>query len=134
MDNQIKRTISYFLCVFAMLCTLVHLSAPLLVFANTESSFFPTWKLLSSEERKQFIAGYIQGWRDAEKVTSIAVDYVRQEPNKAVEGLKKVQELYDLSGVTPDSLITGIDHFYSDPGNHSASLSRAVSAAKNSLR
>ncbi len=94
----------------------------------------PIWKIMNNQEKQQFIAGYIQGWRDAQKVTEIAQDYIRQNPNDAVEGLEKVKGLYDLSGLKPEMLVKGIEDFYLQPEHSRASLSRAISAAKNSVR
>ncbi|MBX7138337.1 MAG: hypothetical protein K1X83_10160 [Oligoflexia bacterium] len=100
---------------------------------DTEPSFLPTWKLLNTQEKQQFIAGYLKGWQDAEKVTSIAIEYVRDNPDKAVDGLEKIKSVYNLSGLNPDLLIRSLDAFYSEPENNSASLSKAVSAVKNAL-
>ena len=117
----------------ALLLCLVY-QAQVCLADDSEIAFFPTWKLLNAQEKQQFIAGYVQGWRDAEKVTKIAREYVHSNPEGAAEGLKKVEELYNLSGVAPEALLKAIDAFYDDPAHHNASLSRAVSAAKNVLK
>jgi len=98
---------------------------------NAPSSFLPIWKLLSRPEKLQFIAGYIQGWRDAAKVTDIAISFVRENPQQAVEGMERVRALYELSDLKPDLVVNQLDQFYADPDNRQAPLSRAISAARN---
>ncbi len=97
-------------------------------------SFSPTWKLLSAEEKGQFISGYIQGWKDAATVTDIAIDYVEKNPAEAVGGLKKVKVLYDMEGIDPSVAVSFIDSFYANPDNSKAPLSKAVSFAKGQLQ
>lgn len=94
-------------------------------------AFLPVWKLMSGQEKLQFIAGYIQGWKDAAKVTDIAIDYVKSNPTEAVDGLERIRRLYGLSGVRPSQIVDEVDDFYSDPDNMNSPLSVAVTAAKN---
>jgi len=97
-------------------------------------SFYPIWKLLNLEQKQQFVAGYLHGWRDAALVTDIAIQYVRKNPQKAVSSLEGVKELYNLRSVRSADLVEKIDEFYSDPENLSAPLSRAVTSARALLR
>lgn len=97
-------------------------------------SFLPTWKLLTTDQKQQFIAGYIQGWKDAARVTDIAIGYVRTNPERAIEGLEGIRQLYDLSGVKPIQLAHEIDAFYSDPENNGAALSKAITAARRRIQ
>lgn len=101
--------------------------------AQESDPFLPTWKLLSPEAKEQFIAGYLQGWRDAEKVTDIATQYVKENPQKALEGLEKIRALYDMSAYKSSAIVEHIDLFYKDPSNASSSLSKAVSGARQRL-
>lgn len=93
--------------------------------------FLPTWKLLTDEAKRQFVAGYLHGWSDAAKVTDIAIDYVRGNPEEALDGLKRLKQLYNISGVQAEQLSEGISQFYADPENAGAPLSKAVTAARN---
>lgn len=93
---------------------------------------YSVWKLLTHEQKTQYLAGYVQGWRDASRVTDIAIDFVKQNPEEAVRGLEQLKGLYDLSDVSPSLLVTRIDRYLSDSANRSASLSLAISAARNS--
>jgi len=95
------------------------------------SPFLPTWKLLTDEAKRQFVAGYLHGWSDAAKVTDIAIDYVRGNPDEALDGLKRLKQLYNISGVQAELLSEGITQFYADPENAGAPLSKAVTAARN---
>ena len=98
------------------------------------NSFSPTWRLMQNQEKQQFIAGYIQGWRDAAKMTDIAISYVRSNPERAVEGLEGIRSLYNLGSVKPSQLVQEIDAFYADPENNTSPLSAAITSAKTRLR
>lgn len=119
---------------------LVQLLISSLLLASTSAAqtreqlpFLPTWKLLTRDQKRDFVAGYVQGWRDAAQVTDIAIGYVRENPKQAVEGLEKIRRLYDLSNLRSDGLVDGVDGFYSDPKNASATLSAAVTAVRAAL-
>ena len=101
-----------------------------LIYADS-SGFVSTWRLLKHEQKDQFVAGYLHGWQDAAKVTDIAIQFVEENPEKAVEGLVKIKQLYKIKGVKAAELVKEIDDFYSDPANAGAPLSMAVTAARN---
>lgn len=102
--------------------------------SKSPSSFLPIWRHLSPEQKRNFISGYVQGWRDASVVTDIALTYVRQEPQQAITGLERLKAVYDLSDVNPSDLVPEIDRFYADPTNSQAALSLAISAARAGAR
>ena len=110
--------------------------APLSLKAESEpeaagpAPFYPVWRLLSQEQKSQYLAGYVQGWKDASKVTDIAIQYVKENPQEAVSGLQKLKVLYDLSDVSPSLLVSQIDRFFIDPKHQSASLSLAISSVR----
>lgn len=117
---------SILVCVTLLACT----GAPLR--ADSETPFLPTWKHLNSEQKRQFIAGYVFGWNDARKVTDIAIEYIRSNPKKAVESLESIKSLYDLGEIDPATAALQLDNFFAEPENSGASLSVAISALKNS--
>lgn len=98
-----------------------------------EGSFLPTWKLFNSQEKQHFIAGYIHGWSDAARVVDVAIDYVKDHPDKAIDTLQKVKGVYDMESITPDALSREIDKFYADPDHSDAPLTRAISSAREEL-
>ena len=117
-----------------LFCLLV--SLPALSLADAESApspFYPTWKLLSAAEKQQFVAGYIQGWKDAARVTDVAISYVRDNPSHAVEGLQELKGLYDLSDLKPALLASAIDEYFRGAEHRNEGLSQAVSAAKRAV-
>ena len=120
--------------VFLFLYLLFTAAIPVMLSASEEIAFLPTWKLLNTQEKQQFVSGYTKGWKDAAQVIDIAISYVEQNPEKAVEGLKSLREVYELGDIRPDTLVQEIDAFYSDPENSKANLSKAVTAAKNRRR
>ncbi len=95
--------------------------------------FLPSWKLMSEAQRSQFIAGYLQGRRDASQVTDIAIEYIRERPAEAVSGLQKLKGLYDVSNLDPLAVSREVDLFYRDPTNSGAGLSLALSFAKQRI-
>ena len=99
--------------------------------ADQEVSFLPTWKLLSSQEKQQFISGYVQAWRDAASVNDVVIGYIKSNPDKAAQSLDSIRSIYDFSGVPVEQLVRGIDDFYADPEHQAAPLSKAVSGAKS---
>lgn len=101
---------------------------------EAENPFYPTWKLLSNEEKQHFIAGYLQGWSDARRVTDIAINYIKENPQKAVEGLEGIKKIYDLTALGPEAVVREVDSFYNEHSNQNASLSAAITAAKSTLR
>ena len=124
MKHSLGKALCPFLAAAAWLLPLACLA---------EASFLPSWKLMNSQEKQHFIAGYVQGWRDAQQVTDITISYVKKNPDQAVLGLEKMKSLYDLSGAKPELLAKAVDVFYMDPQNGHASLSSAVTAARNAL-
>ena len=115
--------------IYAVLMTLA-LTVPTYA-DDSEVAFAPTWKLLGTNDKKQFIGGYQQGWKDANKIIDIAISYLETNPEEGARALRSIRSIYDLSRVSPDNLAHGIDLFYADPDNASAPLSKAVTAAIN---
>lgn len=103
-------------------------------FQRSSVSFLPTWRHMTPESKRQFIAGYVRGWTDASGVTDIAIAYLRDKPAEALSGLERLKHIYDLSDVDPAKLVPVIDRFYKDPQNSQAALSLAVSAARDIVR
>jgi hypothetical protein len=97
-------------------------------------AIYPVWKLLTRDQKMQFVAGYVQGWKDASKVTDIAIGFVRENPSQAVSGLERLKSLYDLSEVSPSLITSQLDTFFSKAENQSASLSYAISASSSVSR
>ena len=98
--------------------------------AQTNTSFYPTWKLLKPSERKLFVSGYLHGWRDSRRVTEILKAHVEKNPDSAVASLEKIRELYSTADVPIEELVERLTVFYTDPENHDAPLSVAVSASR----
>lgn len=96
----------------------------------SDSSFAATWKMLDGSARQQFVAGYLQAWADAAKVNEVAIDYIKENPVKAVDGLQSIKGLYNFSEISPGRLVDALNAFYSDPSNQSAGLAKAVTAIK----
>jgi hypothetical protein len=95
-----------------------------------EASFSPTWKLLRNDAKQQFISGYLFGWRDAKKVTDIAIEYVKENPGNAVTGLERVRGIYDMEGLTAESVVRELDKFFTEWDGKDATLSQAVTAVR----
>lgn len=103
------------------------------------ASFEPVWRMLTREQKQQFVAGYLHGMRDASQMTELLRDLVKDAPSAAgnagsVEGsLDRLSQIYDEMGrASPETLTDGIDGFYANPSNHGAQLSAAITAAQAS--
>jgi hypothetical protein len=119
------------------ICLAILLSLSRTVWAagpSDERPFLPTWKLLNSEQKQQFIAGYLFGWNDAAQITAIVAGFVKENPEQAQKGLEKLQTLYSVGDLRPQAIAREVDAFYNDPSNSSAGLSRAVSYAKDRVK
>lgn len=100
--------------------------------SQSESSFLPIWRLLSPENKQQFVSGYQQGWKDAAKIIDIVITYLKNNPNEGAKSLESIRNIYDLSNIKPEELVKALDQFYATPENHTAPFSKAITAAKNS--
>lgn len=123
------RLLPFVLALFVNLPSAVWATGP-----AEERPFLPTWKLLNSEQKQQFIAGYLFGWNDAAQITAIVAGFVRENPEEAQRGLEKLQSLYAVGDLRPQAIAREVDTFYNDPTNSSAGLSRAVSYAKERVK
>lgn len=111
-------------------CLFVFFSHPVVCWGESATSFLPTWKLLNEKQKQEFMAGYLHGWKDATAMIDIAIDYTKENPDKAVEGLQSLRRVYEVKGLRPASLVSAVNEFFRDPKNAQASLSAAVSFAK----
>lgn len=100
------------------------------LYANAES-FVPTWKLLKSDEKRQFVAGYMYGWKDAAKVIDIAKDFVQQNPRDAISGLEKIKGVYDLTGLKVDTVVRDLDNYFGDPDHRDSTFSQAITTIRS---
>lgn len=129
---MLKKYAKFPLVLLAVLLAAVPSLAPSYVRAENapESGFGPTWKLMSKQERKVFISGYLQAWRDAAKVNDIAIGFIKENPQKAVGSLEQIKSLYDMSGLDPDTMLSKLDRYFADPDHVQSTLSMAMSATK----
>jgi len=98
---------------------------------DKDSPFLPTWRLLNTDNKQQFISGYQYAWKDAVKIMKIVETYIKQNPKEGAKALESIQTIYDISEMKPDTLVQFINNFYSQPDNNQAPLSKAITAAKN---
>jgi hypothetical protein len=99
-----------------------------------ESSFLPMWKLFANNESKQqFVAGYLSGFRDAGRVTDVAIAYAKDNPANAVSGLERIKGIYAMEGLTAESMVRALDQFFAEPDGKEATLSQAIIAARSRL-
>jgi hypothetical protein len=135
---QINKVGIYLSVMRTIFCVLILTSVinPAILRAESTDAipFYPTWKLLNASDKAQFMAGYLHGWADARNVTNIAIDFIKDNPGKAVNSLEDIRKLYDVSSLKPEALVEEVDSFYNKPGNKAASLSVAVTAAKQHLK
>ncbi len=123
--------------LFLSFCCLLALP-PALSAADEEglrpAPFLPSWRLLSNEGKQQFISGYLQGWKDAVRILEVAIMYLKENPDRGVQALENIKQIYEIRELPPDELVKQIEMFYADPAHRDAPLSRAVTAAKAKMR
>ncbi len=100
---------------------------------SVEASFAPTWRLLKGDSKQQFIAGYLFAWRDAARVTDAAIEYAKEHPGNAVSGLERVRGIYDMEGLTAESMARELDKFFTESEGRDATLSQAMTAVRRRL-
>jgi hypothetical protein len=99
-----------------------------------ESSFLPMWKLFrTNESKQQFVAGYLSGFRDAGRVTDVAIAYGKDNPANVISGLERVKEIYAMEGLTAESMVRALDEYFAEPEGKDATLSQAIIAARSRL-
>ena len=99
-----------------------------------ESSFLPMWKLFrTNESKQQFVAGYLSGFRDAGRVTDVAIAYAKDNPANAISGLERIKDIYAMEGLTSESMVRALDEFFAEPEGKDATLSQAIIAARGRL-
>ncbi|MCB0338874.1 MAG: hypothetical protein KDD53_04680 [Bdellovibrionales bacterium] len=113
-----------------VILTLILPFAPAMAVPEGSQGFAATWSLLKADQKRQFIAGYIFGWREAAVITDVVADYIRKNPDSAVHSLEKIKSMYDLGDVNPFILSNELDAFFSDPDNSNATLAMAVNSAR----
>lgn len=95
--------------------------------------FEPVWRMLTRDQKQQFVAGYLNGMRDAAQMTDLLQILVKQNPEAASGSLDRLAQIYqDVGRASPDSIVEGIESFYSNPENSRAQLSAAITAAQSS--
>lgn len=97
-------------------------------------SFLPTWRILNSEQKQQFIAGYLRGMSDASIITDIAIGYLKENPKEAVQSLTALKNVYDVSALSPSEVVGLIDRYFSETENKDKSLSAAFNVARGRLK
>lgn len=98
--------------------------------SNSNDAFGSSWKLLSEDGKSKFISGYLYCANDTARILDIAIGFVKENPTRAIQSLETLRNVYNTSGLSPDNLTSGVNRFYKDPDNLSASLTKAISAAK----
>jgi hypothetical protein len=99
-----------------------------------ESSFLPMWKLFrTNESKQQFVAGYLSGFRDAGRVTDVAIAYGKDNPANVISGLERIKGIYAMEGLTAESMVRALDEYFAEPEGKDATLSQAIIAARSRL-
>lgn len=96
--------------------------------------FGSTWRLLTSDQKQQFVAGYLYGWRDSLKVSEVVLQFIRDNPTQAEKGMEKILSLYNVRNAGPELIVQELNSFFADPDNLNAPLSDALSVARARLR
>jgi hypothetical protein len=128
---MLRFSIYFYLRCLAF-CGVLAWATPQLGLAQGASSdsFIASWRLLNQEQKQYFISGYLRGLSDAAKVTDVAIEFIRQNPQTAIQSLTELKKVYDLSYLSPAQVAREVDKYYADPANKEKSLSQAVTASR----
>ena len=95
-----------------------------------KATFGPTWKLLSADQKRQFVAGYLQAWQDAGKVTEALAAFSREKPEQLAQSFDKILAIFDVARLSPDTVARELDRIFSDPETRELTLAEAMSSAR----
>lgn len=90
-----------------------------------EIPIYPTWQLMDDDAKRQFLAGYIFGHREARALGEVVVEYLRQNPQADPDDVAGVLEHYRLTSMTSNQLVPLIDQYLKNPEHQKQSL-RAI--------
>ena len=91
-----------------------------------EVPIYPTWHLMDEAGKKQFLAGYLYGFREARSLGEIAVEYSKSKPQDLEQGLEKLLQHYKLTTLSPDRLAPLLDQYFESPERQQDSLRLAI--------
>jgi hypothetical protein len=97
------------------------------------NAFYPTWKLLNQAEKQHFVSGYKFASEDMHRVLEIVAKFIKENPDQAVEGINSLKRVFNYASVNPDRLAIELDAYFANSENQKASLSKAISAAKQRM-
>ena len=80
--------------------------------------------------KRQFLAGYIYGFRDARALGEIAIEFIQTSPPDPVSGLKNLLPHYSLTGLSPNDLVPLLNEYFREPKNRNDSLRVALGKLK----
>ena len=93
---------------------------------NTDTPIAGSWRAMDDPSKRQFVAGYLFGFRDARALGEIAVEYARANPKDATVGLTDLLSHYRLTNMSPSELVPLLNEYFKDPKNQSDSLRAAI--------
>lgn len=99
----------------------------------SELEFLSTWKLLEESEKKQFISGYLFGWRGTKRATEVVLEFTRENPDSALAAFETIRELYETDGITSDMVVGELDLYFMEAEGKAATLSQAVTTVRSKL-
>ena len=125
--------LSVTLKLFRSLVILSGISLATVVQAD-EAPFYPIWRNLDRNSQELYVSGYLHGLRDAEEIIRIARDYVKDNPNLALQSLDKVRKICSVRDVSANIIVPEVNSYYSNIENQEGSFSNAIGFAQQQVR
>ena len=97
---------------------------------SEEEPIYPLWQHLDQNGKRQFVEGYIAGFRDARVLGEIALEYAKVNPITVQKGLKDILTHYRLTPLGANQLVPLLDEHLSDQKNREQSLRMAINAVQ----
>jgi len=116
--------------VFSTLFFLLAFFMPSTTFAQessaVEAPIYNTWQMMDDGAKRQFLAGYLYGFRDARALGEIAVAFMQTSPPDPISGLRGILPHYQLSELSPSDLVPLLNQYFREPKNRNDGLRVAV--------
>ena len=92
----------------------------------SETPIYPVWRLMDDNAKRQFLAGYLYGFREARSLGEVALEYSKTKPQDLESGLSAILQHYKLTTLAPDKLAPLLDEYLQAPERQNDSLRLAI--------
>jgi hypothetical protein len=92
----------------------------------TEPAIYNTWSMMDENAKRQFLAGYLYGFRDARALGEVAVEFIKSSPPDPISGLRGILPHYQLTPLSSNDLVPLLNEYFREPKNRNDGLRVAI--------